>query len=530
MAEEKNKTCKLCPSYLTAEQADDFYGKSIGAPMCARFGKVLGAPGVPPLAENKMQDAIAEKCSGFGEPKPARAPGYLQTEVLTPDADAVVEHAKSPASDLEKQQVNTCRNCTFYIKPETVSGKFGYTAGACRQTGRLLVTSRLSKEAEDCETRKYGPVRDGMSMINLLPMYAEAKAFDPSALGKFIKARESGDLDPFTYEGMSHEEYEDEYGFPVADQVEQGIRTWRPIEDTRGSGKKTYIPVFDPDSFPESERAKIPETGDKEHPEFYIDADNNVYTVSVLWMELDESPYLWGRPGVGKTEIIRHLAWLMAAPFDRISITTEMEVEDLIGKMQFGNGETYFQKGRLPLRWEKRGCLVIDEYNAAPDPVMQRLRPITDNSKELVLDESAGEAVTRNDFTFLAATGNPAWDIRNLGTRDMADADLDRMTHIYMELPNKEVEFEILKTRTEEKGIAVDEDQLEKVLLIAEEIRGLVDDGVLPVSWGLRPNLKVLGNLAWFDPITAYKRAILDALDPESRDMVLKIVTTKVVW
>ena len=332
------------------------------------------------------------------------------------------------------------------------------------------------------------------------------------------------------FEGMSLAEYEELTGFTVADSEENGIRTWRPVEDMRGSGKKTLIPVFDPDSFPESEREKIPTTGGTGNPELYIDADNYTFTIAVWWMELDEVPFLWGRPGTGKTEIIRHMMWLMAAPFDRVSITTEMEEDDLIGKWQFRNGETVFHPGRLPLRWAKRGGLVIDEWNVGPDPVMQRLRPVLDNSKSLVLDEADGEEVKRHDFTFLAATGNPAWDVRNLGTRDMADADLDRLTHIFMELPPREVEFEILRTKMEARHIDVSDDQIEKVLDVSEDIRGLVNDGVLPVSWGLRPNLKVLANLAWFDPVTAYKRSVLDALDPESREMVLKVVTSKVVW
>ena len=192
---DEKRTCKLCPSYLTAEEADNFYGMSIGAPMCAKFGKVLGAPGIPPLAENKLQDTIASKCSGFGSKKPTDPPGYLQTEVLTPDTDAVAENAKSPADDDEQRMVNTCRNCAFYIRPEAVSQKFGYTAGACRQTGRLLITSRLSKEAEPCTFKKPGQQRDGMSIVNLLPLYAEAKSFDPSALGKFRQAIRDGDLE-----------------------------------------------------------------------------------------------------------------------------------------------------------------------------------------------------------------------------------------------------------------------------------------------------------------------------------------------
>jgi hypothetical protein len=102
------------------------------------------------------------------------------------------------------------------------------------------------------------------------------------------------------------------------EQKDKGIRAWRKVVDP-ATENFTFLPIYRPDYFSDVERAKIPRTGDDEHPEDYIDHGFYVYKVSVLWMELDETPGLWGQAGTGKTEFFRHMAWLMQMPFVRIS-------------------------------------------------------------------------------------------------------------------------------------------------------------------------------------------------------------------
>jgi len=35
------KSCASCPSLLTQQESVEFFGKTIGSPMCAQFGTVL---------------------------------------------------------------------------------------------------------------------------------------------------------------------------------------------------------------------------------------------------------------------------------------------------------------------------------------------------------------------------------------------------------------------------------------------------------------------------------------------------------
>lgn len=515
-----DKSCLTCPSYLKPDEATRFFGKSIGAPMCARFGKVLGEAELLPLAEKMIADNKAEDCSGYGKKRPVEGPEYLETNVAAPMVGAVSEEDATPD---EKAAVTTCHNCMFYVPDHEVNKEYGWSAGLCGKTGRLLLGNRLRKEAEACDVKKYGQWdRDKMPMENvvLIPIYKTARDYDPSPLGRWKKERAAGTMvDPVDYES----------DLPVSDdERELGIRAWRRIDDPHGTGNFVHIPVFDLDRFEEDELAKVPRTGDDEHPENYIDADNYVYSVAVQLMELDETPALWGEAGVGKTELARHLAWLMCAPFDRMNFSKSTEIDDVAGKMLYTPDKgTFFQPGRLVRRWEKPGVILLDEPNAGPDDVWQFIRPITDNSKQLVLDMDNGRRVPRHDFAFLLMAMNPAWDFRNTGVAELADADTNRLAHVFMDLPPREVEKTILLTRCEADGWTPDKDVIEGVLDVAEQIRALSNDGSLPVTWGIRPNIKVIRQMKWFDKPTAYRRAVTDFLDPQVGKMILDFVTAK---
>jgi hypothetical protein len=517
------RSCQNCPSFLKREEVAGVFGKSIGAPMCARFGKVLGAPDIVPVAEQNLQDTIASNCPGFGQPQPKSPQGYLQTEVTLPHPAVLAELSDDPATDDDLAMVNSCLSCKFYAQPDEVmeDDSLGWAAGLCTATGRLIIPNRASREAANCSVKKYGsrnktlrPLDD----IHVIPMYGAAKSYDPSPLGAWKKARENGTfIDPRDYPTDA----------PVDDEDESyGIRAWRRVVDPGGSGNEVYLPIFDPAHFSEAEQQAIPQTGSAEHPEDYIDSRDFVYSVAVEWMELDATPALWGPPGAGKTELGRHLAWLCQMPFYRMSFTREMEVEDIIGKMVFLDGETKFQWGRLPHAWVKPGIILMDEPNAAQDAVWQRIRPLTDNSKQMVLDEAGAEVVQRNPFSFMLMAMNPSWDTRNTGLNEVAQADKSRLVHLFMDLPTPEVEREILKAACQHDGWTPEKKVLDGVLANSSEIRQLVEDGAFPESWGVRENLKVIRHLKWFTPEVAYRRAVIDALEPSTAEMVMDIVNT----
>jgi MoxR-like ATPase len=497
-----------------ADEASRFFKKSIGSPMCAKFGHVLGKPGLNAAQEKILSDHFAKDCDHHGHPMPKKAPDKVQAQVAIGDYTVTTGTISSEA---EKKQVNSCLGCKHFIEPSTVMDSFGWGSGMCAAKGKLLLGNRYREEADGCEYRAPGSSRMDVKNMALIPIYTEAENHNP--ISAFLARGGKPLVEPAEY--PTDKPVED-------DEKVYGIKAWRKIDDPHGTGKFTYLPVFDRDFFSPEEAAKIPATGDDEHPEWYIDTDNFVYSVAVEWMELDETPALWGRAGVGKTELGRHLAWLMQCPFDRISITKNSDVEDLIGKWLFVEGETTFQWGRLPHRWTKPGVLLLDEPNVGPEDVWQRIRPLTDNSKQLVLDEAGAEKVVRNPFCFFLMAMNPAWDSKNIGTNEISDADGSRLVHLYMPLPPENIERGILTQWARDVEFEVDDKTLDTVMSISRDIRAMVEDESLPITWGIRHNIKVIKHLKWFDYPTTYRRAAADKEEPAVMDMILGCVRANV--
>ena len=506
------KSCRSCPSFLSAssDAVFDRFGRSTGSPMCGRLGTVLGKPGQTQAQEKKLQQHIAAKCPHYGEPMPYTAERNMT--VMLPDPEV----RKPENIDPTKQgMVSSCGTCINFIGESAVASEIGWTAGLCAAKGKLLMTNRLAYEARDCEFRQFGPNRGSTSGLHFLPEYSDAFATgnaDPMA-AYFSKRAAGGEADPTEYESDKEVTEEDKVA---------GIRAWRRVIDPDGSGNEVFLPIYDPSYFDDEERALIPKTGDDEHPELYVDHFGGVYGLAVAWMELDETPCLWGMPGTGKTELGRYLAWLMQLPFRRISITKSTEIDDVAGKMLYSPEKgTYFQYGRLSQAWTRPGVVCLDEPNTGPPDVWQFIRPMTDNSKQLVLDMNEGEHLDRCLDCFPMLAMNPAWDVRNIGAMEIADADSNRLFHTFVELPPEPLEREIIQQRVKLDGWELSKKQLDMVMGIAKDLRGLSEEEGLSITWAIRQQIKVARALRWFSPPTAYRRAVGDALAPEQLEILL---------
>jgi hypothetical protein len=119
---------------------------------------------------------------------------------------------------------------------------------------------------------------------------------------------------------------------------------------------------------------------------------------------------------------------------------------------------------------------------------------------------------------------NPAWDAINVGAQTIGDADGSRLLHLFMELPPPEIEKEIIRTRCKFDGWDITDAQLNTIMAIAADLRGLVESGSLPISWGIRPQIKVARAARWFDLIQAYRMGAADYLEPQAQEEMLNVV------
>jgi hypothetical protein len=99
---------------------------------------------------------------------------------------------------------------------------------------------------------------------------------------------------------------------------------------------------------------------------------------------------------------------------------------------------------------------------------------------------------------------------------------------MFIELPPPQLEREIIKARVKLDGWEIDDERLATIMAIAEEIRGLCKEGTLPITWMIRPQIKVARASRWFDMVTAYRRAVGDYLEPEALDALLDVVRAHV--
>lgn len=508
------QTCKTCPTFLDRDNIttqEKVYGVALGVPACPRVGRLLGTNSMSSENEASLQEEIGTACSKHNQPVTKGERTFISLSIGIGQPDKTVEESS----------VRSCRSCHYYINSTKMEREAGVKLGLCSMFGKLLPNTQCTEVASNCRASGRLDLEPGKTADQHQDELLSRVRLDPE-LRKYLNL---GDIIESSIE-VAVEETPDPSVYPTDmpvsdDHKSKGIRAWRKMK--RGT-KEVYLPIFDIEFFDDNERAKIPRTGDDEHPEQYMDHMDLAFTTAVLWRELDETPALTGLAGTGKTEFFRYMAWLMCLPFERISITRSTELDDLAGKTHFENDETVFKKGRIPKAWGKPCVIVLDEPNVGSPEVWQFIRPLTDNSKQMVLDMNEGEVVNRNDHAYLGMAMNPAFDPRNIGAEVISDADGSRLMHIFVSLPDAKMEKKIIRDRCKLDGYEIDEDLLSVIMKIAVDLRALADDQTLPITWGIRNQIKVARATRWFDLRQSYLLASADYLEPTVRDMILDTV------
>ncbi|HEV7949285.1 MAG TPA: hypothetical protein VGP24_05905, partial [Glaciihabitans sp.] len=83
-----SKSCVTCPSYTHEVEAHTVFDKQFGASLCARFGRVLGRPGMSAEQLDRIAVDIASSCDSHGKPRPSR-PVAAELKVALPAQTAL---------------------------------------------------------------------------------------------------------------------------------------------------------------------------------------------------------------------------------------------------------------------------------------------------------------------------------------------------------------------------------------------------------------------------------------------------------
>src|SRR5690606_32266034 len=153
------------------------------------------------------------------------------------------------------------------------------------------------------------------------------------------------------------------------------------------------------------------------------------------------------------------------------------------------------------------------------------LRPLTDNSKQLVVEGASGEGqrgswrFPRHPLCFLVLAQNPSWDPRNIGTRELASADANRLSVLTISDPPEEIERHIIRTRCLNDGYLISDDKLDAIIGISKDIRALEEDGAFPDHWGTRQQIKVARKTRFYGLERSFRIAALDLYAPEVAEL-----------
>lgn len=530
------KKCTDCVHYVKPDQTAETFGFGLAVPACAQLERLLGRFDKPQHWDHVAVVAAAG-CDSYSVDEADRLKKAKRTVaafvVGTASASALADAAAVDGLTAP----STCSKCRFFVRDYSTRIKFGVTDGICVLRGQAIPSNRTRFMASACGqgqqsispgVRHYRTVPSDMEPM---PFYTDGIVALAEDVGKAVltavSAKATEFVEPTTYETDRE---------VTADDRQFGIRAWRRLHNPKNRAKYVDLPVFDIDFFDPAEQARIPRTGDSGRPEWYVDHGGYVYRVAAAWMGIDKTPALWGHSGVGKTEALRHIAWMMCLPYTRLNIRPDTETSELVGEKEFSvppsklgdpgaTPETWWNDGPLTLAWERPGVIAIDEANMAPPDTWALLRSMTDDHASLKVN---GVERPRHTFAFLGMAMNPSWSPLYVGTRDLADADRSRITNINVVAPPEALERAIIIRRCELNDPPYEPDPaiVDAVMGISRDLRAQVEEGMLPLTWGVRENQAVLQLTGFLDLEDAYRMAVVDYLEPGLGEEVLRVVRT----
>lgn len=519
-AQTNDKSCVDCVFFVkNINTESEFIGGSVYNSVCAKKERILSNVNYSKKIQSKVYKNIASSCSEY---EYNISPVSSSNDIKSTSSGTIALGIPTVEPMIVKDDNHRAGSCAFCVHRASTYTALAddyvveTTLPACSATGNLILPGNGREIAKNCP---YAANQSGAQKLNITVNVGNIKMFPDMVIE--IDDSETNDLnieDPLDYETDAQVTEEDK---------SFGIKAWRKVYEPNGS-RYIMAPIFDPESFSEDERAKIPRPGQQEHIELYRDHMGLEYRMLALW-EIGFTPSLSGVSGVGKTEAFRYLAYRMQLPFERVSISNSTDIDELAGTKEYSPERgTYFEPGIIPRAWESRCVIVVDEPNVGPPEVWHFFRPLTDNSKQLVLNYEKGKRIPRNKYCYFGMAMNPVWDVRNVGTHEIGDADARRLMHIYIPPADEATERQIVMERCLAEGYKLPNQVYKSIHRISTAIREQCENDNLPFQWGTAMVIKTALASKYFDILDCFRLSIVDYIDPDSAELVMAIVRSNV--
>jgi cobaltochelatase CobS len=174
---------------------------------------------------------------------------------------------------------------------------------------------------------------------------------------------------------------------------------------------------------------------------------------------------LIGETGLGKTALVRHLAYETNNGFRRLNLNGQTTVDEFVGRTLLNKEGTYWQDGVLTDALRNGYWLLLDEINAALPEILFVLHSLLDDDRFIVIPENGGEIVKPHPNFRIFATMNPSGKYH--GTKDLNKAFLSRFPIIVqLDYPKPEEEQLIIQSYSK-----ISNSNAKNLCLMAKDIR-----------------------------------------------------------
>lgn len=241
---------------------------------------------------------------------------------------------------------------------------------------------------------------------------------------------------------------------------------------------------------------------------------------------------LVGDTGFGKSSLIVQLACQLHRPLVRLNLNGESDTQVLLGRdypgvTPEGVRQMIYRRAPLARAVELGYWILLDEIDAALQPVLFCLQQVLEEGGSLVLDDADGTVISKHPNTRIFATANTvgiagAHKLLYSGTTHrLNEATLDRFNVvIHVPHPDPDLEELIISRKVPD----LDSDFVKAIVRIAVETRRNLQDDRLSCTFSTRRCIDWARAMRRFHPLRAAKLTVLNKVGPDDAKVLEGVI------
>jgi cobaltochelatase CobS len=248
-------------------------------------------------------------------------------------------------------------------------------------------------------------------------------------------------------------------------------------------------------------------------------------------IECRQNAMLVGDAGVGKSSLVEQLGALTGRPVRRVNLHGESDTTLFVGRDKptevNGVRQMVYERGLLAEAMEEGHWLLLDELDAALQPVLFVFQQILEDQGKLILEDGKGTVVRKHpEFRVFATANTVGIASRN---RLIYSGTLGRLNEATLDRFGCVIHLQPLPPKVEEKVIKakvpdLDGDFIQAIVLIANEVRNQLKNEELSCTFSTRRCLQWAQAMTRFTPMRAAKLTVLNKLNQDDYSVLEGVV------